>query len=94
MDNITISFRKWGSRLHGRETAIVCRNACLAALKEEQVVTLNLAGIKDVTPGFAFECFGMLYRSAQRRNSKIKFSNVKDNLKPIVLSGVAAAIDK
>jgi hypothetical protein len=53
---------------------------------------LNMAGVRDVTPGFAYEAFGMLYLAANRRGARIKFENVDEELKSVVLSGVKAAL--
>ena len=66
---------------------------CIRRLDPDNVLVLNMAGIKDVTPGFAFECFGMLYLSANRRGARFKFENVKEpSMKKVLLSGVKAAL--
>ncbi len=51
-----------------------------------------MAGVKEVTPGFARECFGELYIIAASRGCQIKFTSVPDDLKPILRSGIAAAL--
>jgi hypothetical protein len=51
-----------------------------------------MAGVKDLTPGFAYECFGKLYLEANARGSRIKFDHVESYLKGILISGVKAAL--
>lgn len=51
-----------------------------------------MAGVKDLTPGFAYECFGRLYLKANKEGARIKFEHTEDYLKGILLSGVKAAL--
>jgi hypothetical protein len=51
-----------------------------------------MAGIKEVTPGFAYECFGKLYLEANRKGARIQFSDASEDVGPILLSGVEAAL--
>lgn len=51
-----------------------------------------MAGVKVVTPGFAFECFGFLIRDAKERNARVYFDCVKPELRPVLLQSVKAAL--
>lgn len=84
--------KTWGARLAGRDAALKFRSLCEQQLKDGQLLTINMAGVKDLTAGFAYECFGKLYLTANSRGARIKFSHVDSDLKPIVLSGVRAAL--
>lgn len=87
-----ISVARWGKRLHGKATAEELRYSCEAVLPYDSVMHLNMAGVKDMTVGFAHEAFGNLYLEANRRGSRIKFTSVSPHLRPILLAGVRNAI--
>lgn len=53
---------------------------------------LNMAGVKEITPGFAQEAFGNLYLIANQRRSRIKFTHASTKIKPILLAGVKSAL--
>jgi hypothetical protein len=88
-----VSVKIWGARLHGRVPALELRNLCQSRLKEDEVLTLNMAGVKDITPGFAYECFGKLYLEANKRGARIKFNKASKEIEPTLLSGIKAALN-
>jgi hypothetical protein len=49
-----------------------------------------MAGVRDITPGFAQECFGKLRNEAKRMNSTIRFEYVEADIQNILLSGIKA----
>ena len=86
------SVKPWSSRLHGKIPAIELRELLERRLRRSQPLLINMAGVKEVTPGFARECFGELYILAVSRGCQIKFTSVPDHLKPVLRNGVAAAL--
>jgi hypothetical protein len=86
-----VSVKPWASRLSGIDGAKEFRGICESNLLYNDLLLINMAGIKDITPGFAYECFGKLYLEANKRGSRIKFTHTPKHLRPIVLSGIKAA---
>lgn len=82
-----------GSRLFSKVGAQTLRKSCSQRLSERDRLIINLAGVKDMTGGFAFECFGKLYNEAKDREAEIYFKGTKPELKPILLTAIRAAKD-
>ena len=68
------------------------RNYCVRRLKNREVLVLNMAGVKEVSAGFARECFGYLYLEANKAGARIKFSCVEDSLRMILLKGIKSVL--
>lgn len=62
-DNVII-VKAWSSRLRGKESAIKFRQKCIQSLRLDETLRINMADVKEVSEGFAFECFGKLNRFA------------------------------
>ena len=86
-----ISIKKWGSRLAGKPSAKALRQKCEKGLITGATLVINMAGVKDITPGFAQECFGKLYVIAKEKKSAIEFSHVdNDGMATIIMNGILA----
>lgn len=91
-EEIVFSVKLWGSRLHGKIPAIRLRSLLIRKLSEDIPLQINMAGVKQITPGFARECFGLLYLVAVQNNCTIYFSHTPKEIRPILLQGIASAI--
>lgn len=87
-----ITIKAWGTRLRGKEAANRLRDFCVSSLPTDETLYLNMVGVKSVSNGFAYECFGKLYLEAKKRNSAIKFLYAKKKIAPTLLNGVKAAV--
>ena len=87
-----ISVKRWGTRLNSKPSAQALRAKCERLLSFDDVLIINMAGVKDITPGFAQECFGKLQLVANRRGARIKFSYTEKTLAPIILNGIKAEL--
>lgn len=87
-----ISIKRFGGFLYSKPSAEEIRKTCEVLLDPDQVLIINMAGVHDLSVGFADECFGKLYLSAQRRESKIKFDMVKAPIRVIIRKGIMNAI--
>lgn len=85
-----VSVKRWGTRLKGQPSAKALREHCQTKLIEDGVLVLNMAGVKDLSPGFAQECFGKLYLEANKRGTRVSFQHTSKTLAPLVLQGIKA----
>ncbi len=91
----SIQIKSWGSRLKGKEPAERLYAYCRSLLREDEILFLNMFGVKHVSYGFAYECFGKLYLDAKERGAKIEFQKAKPHIRPVLLKGIRyAALDK
>jgi hypothetical protein len=49
-----------------------------------------MAGVRDITPGFAQECFGKLYTKAEDQNAAIRFDYTEENIAAVLMIGIIA----
>ena len=87
-----ISVKRWGSRLNSKASAQELRKQCEKMLSYDSVLKVNMAGVRDITPGFAQECFGKLHLVANKRGARIKFEHANKTIAPIILSGIKAEL--
>jgi hypothetical protein len=87
-----LSIKRFGTKLHGKITAQIFRRHCQKYLKTDTTLVLNMAGVKEVTPGFALEAFGKLYIDAKKRGARIEFSHASKVVRPVLLSSVKMAL--
>lgn len=85
-----ISIKRWGSRLAGKPSAKALRQKCENLLVPNHTLVINMAGVRDISPGFAQECFGKLQIEAEKQNSILIFRHTKEELSKIILSGIKA----
>jgi hypothetical protein len=87
-----VSVKRWGSRLNSKPSAQELRKKCEKLLTDNSVLVINMAGVRDITPGFAQECFGKLHLEANKRGARIKFQHTEKTLAPILLNGIKAEL--
>lgn len=78
--------------LFSKERAKVVRVQCEQQLNPNETLIINMKGVKDITGGFAYEAFGLLYIKSKKNGCKIKFFGTDEVLKPIILRSIKAAI--
>ncbi len=85
------SIKPWASRLHGKVSAQKLREILESKLNKEHTLYINMAGVKEVTPGFAIECFGKLYLAASKQGCQIKFKSTPKEIKPVLRNAISQA---
>ncbi len=89
LENKIISVKPFGgSKLYSKASAEELRDVCYSYLRYTDELTINMAGIKEITPGFSLEAFGPLYVDAKKYNKKIKFASVSKEIRPIILKSI------
>jgi len=87
MKNI-IAAKRWHSRLKGKDAAIRFREICKRRMVPNEPFEIDMTGVKNISEGFAYECFGPLYLEAKRNNIKLTFPSLDEELQPILLMGI------
>lgn len=85
---ITISPARWASKLYGLESAKSFVANYSHLIKEDRTIIINMAGVKDISQGWAGEVFGRFYTIAKSKGSRIQFQNTKKHLKPVILKAI------
>lgn len=86
-----ISAKRWSYRLKGKDAAKRMNLICSQYLDTTDHLIVSMAGVKHVSEGFAFECFGPLYLSAKHDGKRFTFNCVEDEkIRDTLVSGIHA----
>lgn len=86
-----ISAKRWSYRLKGKDAAKQLNSICGQYLDGTEHLCVSMAGVKHLSEGFAFECFGPLYLRAKNTGKKLTFDCIEnDNLRQVLLTGIVS----
>jgi hypothetical protein len=88
-----ISAKRWSYRLKGKEAAKSLNSICSQYLDTTDHLVISMAGVKNLSQGFAFECFGPLFLEARGKEKRLTFDCVdEEELRDIIIKGIHSYI--
>jgi len=84
-----ISAKRWSYKLKGKDAAKSLNSICSQYLDTTDHLRISMAGVKSLSKGFAFECFGPLFLEARDKGKRLTFDCVEEEgLRDVIIKGI------